>query len=122
MSIVANFITPLIKWIMMVLVILWIIWVIYWVLTRIFKNVGLWLKYRVLGRRYDERVVEWCMKADALDYTVDKVKKILLLEGHLPEKAEEIAYIYTQVRKLKGGLAHDQQKVRDSNLKKLPQV
>lgn len=122
MSWVATFLTPIIKGIVFVALIIWVGWLIYWVLSKTFKNFVFFLKYKVFGRKYDEKVVEWCVKADELGYPVEKVKSLFLLKGHNEKKVKEIVYIYTQIRKLRGGLAHDEKRIRESNLKKLPKI
>lgn len=122
MAFVNDYLTPVIKITVLIGVIVWLLYIVYWVLNKILKNLRLFVKYKILRKKYDENIVEWCLKANELDYTVDKVRELLIVYGHAPDKVEEICYIYREIRKLRGGLAKDEQRIRESNLKTLPNI
>lgn len=122
MSFVTDTLTPVIKGTVIVGIIVWFGYIAYWMINKSGGNVGLWIKYKVLRRKYDERIVAWCLQANELDMTEGDVRKKLNLHGMSPDSVEETAYIYKKIRKMKGGLIKDEQRIRESNLQTLPEV
>jgi len=124
MSFVADYFYPVIKVTVFVGMVLWVLYITYWFFRKYFKKIRLFIKYDVLGYSYDEKIVNWCMKANNLGYSIEKVKKYLLLfNKHSPKKVEEILYIYSKIRNLKGGLNDkNEQRIRESNSQTFPEI
>jgi len=122
MSFVSDTLTPVITGVVVLGLIAWFGYIIIWAVKRSGGNVKLWIKYKIFRRKYDEDIVQWCLKANDLDMSDGDVRKKLTLHGHLPNKVDEIAYIYRKIRKMKGGLIKDEQRIRESNLQTLPEV
>lgn len=121
MSFVSDYLTPVLKMVFVVAFVGWIAYLIY----RMFKGSGnliLWLKYKVFNKRPPEHIIEWCLNANEKDYPPEKVRKIFLVKGYNPKVTNEITYIYTMIRKMKGGLATDEQRIREGNIKTLPEI
>lgn len=124
MSFVSDYLVPVVTVVMVIGVILWVLYIIYWAFKKTFKKMKFFIKYKIFGKPYDEQIVEWCIRADELGYSVDKVKQTLLLPNrHSPKKVEEILYIYLQIKRMKGGsIKQDEQRIRESNRKALPEI
>ena len=105
MSFVTNILTPIITSVFIGGFVLWILFMIYKRIKKTNPNFSFWLKYHILRKKYDERVVKWCM--DAISKEMDEVdtQEFLLLKGVKPKKSKEMMYIYDQVlnKMLQGG-------------------
>jgi len=79
----------------------------YWMIVLVKKrkpDLRFWFKYKVLHRKYDEVEVAGLM--EDLDNDVDGgelMRSIMLSNKTDPTKARELKWIYTELKKLKGG-------------------
>ena len=85
--------------------------VVYWSLVGIKKinpDFKFWFKYHILRRKHDEQVVAFLM--DDLDNDVsneDLVQGLILGNTATPNEANEMLYIYKELKKLKGGIKNE---------------
>lgn len=104
MTISNEIIIPIIQLIAYVVLGCWILYMIYWVFKKIFPNFKWILKYKLLGGKYKEEDVQWCMDAIGNNMTAIDIKKVLLLKGR-QLKVNEMLFIFDQIsKKLKGGV------------------
>ena len=123
MSFVTNILTPIITVIIIGGFALWILFMIYKGISKSVPNFKFWLKYTIFRKKFDERVVEWCIEAIEKEKNRIDSEKFLLLKGVKPKKSKEMMYIYDQVLRnmQKGGYQNEQ--LRQSNEQtKLPEI
>lgn len=69
-----------------------------------FGKLGLWIKYKIFRRDYDEEQVEFCVDVLEKGLEEEDVKRHLLINNIPLKKAEEIIFIFKQIKKeMKGG-------------------
>jgi len=123
MSWVQTILTPIITAVFIGGFAIWVLFLIYKGIQKTNPNFKFWFKYSILRKKYDERVVQWCMDAFSKDMDYISSEKFLLIKGVKPKRIKETMYIYDKVRDklLKGGLKNEQ--LRQSNEQtKLPEV
>ena len=110
MSAVQNILIPMGAMALFILLAGALIFIIWAILRAVFKNFGLWWKYKVRKKDYNEQDVDWCM--GAIERGIDRVgiKKHLLLNNQSKRRTNEILFVYDQVlKKLQGGENNDRQ-------------
>ena len=104
---------------------IWILYMIFWVFFKIFnKQRRLWIFYKILGRKYDEKDVAWCMEAINGGLSELDVRKHLLLKGTESKRVEEVIFIFTEISRelVKGGnLKHGGSEKSDGKIE-LPEI
>lgn len=107
MGFITEVVTPLVKVVFLSgFFVAWIVagvWLFFkYVLT---KKRRLWIKYHVLRKKYDEKFVKWCLDAYDKGYRDEiEIKKILLMKGKFSlKKVEEMIFIFSELKELKGG-------------------
>jgi len=81
----------------------------YWtfvIFRKIASPLRFWLKYQVFKKKYNESEVARLWDYYQAGLTTDQVKKFLLTHGFALKKADELCYIYNQI-KLKGGTKNE---------------
>jgi len=122
MSFVTNILTPIIISVFIGGFCLWVLFLIYKGIKKIYPNFNYMMKYKVFRRKYNEKVVEWCMNAISRDMKQIEAEKFLLIKGVKPKNVMEAIYIYDQVKQklLEGG---QNEQLRPSNEQtKLPEI
>lgn len=93
-----------------IVIVLLVAGLFYWIFV-IFKkvtpNLKFWLKYKLLKTKYNEQDVERLLDYHQAGLTTAKVKAFLLINGIDLKKADELCYIYNQIKKLKGGVENE---------------
>jgi len=116
MSFVTNILTPIITGSFIMGFILWILFMIYKGIKKTCPNLNFWMKYIIFRKKFDERVVEWCMDAISKDMSNIDAQKFLLMKGIKPKRIKETMYIYDQVLdKMKGGINIKNEQLRQCN-------
>lgn len=118
MAFVTNILTPIIKGVF--LVVFFGGWFIAagWLLMKyvLTKKLRFWIKFNIFKKPYPEDEVEWCM--NALDKGWDdpsEIRKFLLTHSNFTlKKVEQILFIFSELKKLKGGVT-DGRSIRQSS-------
>ena len=109
MSFVTNILTPIISGVFIGGFIIWILFMIYAGIKKSCPHFNFWLKYTVFRKKFDEKVVEWCMEAISKEMNPVVTEKFLLNKGVKIKKTKEMMYIYDQVLKnTEGGVKNEQ--------------
>ena len=115
MSFVTNVLTPIMTTVVIGGFLLWILFMIYKGVSKSFPNFKFFMKYSIFRKKFNEKVVEWCMDAITKDMSNIDAEKFLLMKGIKPNRIKETMYIYDKVlNKLKGGYQNNEQ-LRQSN-------
>ena len=115
MSFVTNILTPIITAVFIGGFVLWILFLIYKGIKKLNPNFNYWIKYSLFRKKFNEKVVEWCMDAITNDMNRLDSEKFLLVKGVNPKRIKETMYIYDKVLEnmQKGGYQNEQ--LRQSN-------
>jgi len=114
MSFVTNILTPIITSVVIGGFVLWILFLVYKGIKKAKPDFNFWFKYTIIRKKYDEKVVMWCMDAISKEMNEAETYKFLLIKGIKPKRTKEMMYIYNQVlNKLEGG--NQNVKFRQSN-------
>ena len=101
MEIYAEFIKPLSVMILLVGMVAGICFICY----RSLKGKGLWFKYKIFRKKYDEEQVGKCIELIEGEKDFMDFKKKELVKGKVLKDLNEMEYIYVQVcKELKGGI------------------
>jgi len=124
MSFVTNILTPIITWVVIGGFCLWISFILYKSLKKFFPDFNFWVKYHVFRKKFDERVVEWCMEAISKDMNRIDSERFLLMKGVKPKRSKETMYVYDQVlgKMMKGGYQNNEQLRQSNEQTKLPET
>ena len=116
MSIVTTIVTPIITSVVIGGFVLWILFLIYKGISKSFPNFKYAMKYSIFRKKFNEKVVEWCMDAITKDMSNIDAEKFLLMKGVNPKRVKEAMYIYDKVLEnmQKGGYQNNEQ-LRQSN-------
>jgi len=116
MSIVTTIVTPIITTVFIGGFLLWILFMIYKGVSKSFPNFKFFMKYSIFRKKFNEKVVEWCMDAITKDMSNIDAEKFLLMKGIKPNRIKETMYIYDKVlnEMMKGGYQNNEQ-LRQSN-------
>jgi len=116
MSFVTNILTPIVTGVVIGGFLLWISFIIYKGISKSFPNFKFWYKYSLFRKKFNERVVEWCMDAITKDMNRLDSEKFLLVKGVKPKRIKETMYIYDKVlERMKGGINIQNEQLRQSN-------
>ena len=115
MSWVQTILTPIVTATFIGGFVLWILFLIYKGIKKTNPNFNFWLKYHVFRRKFNEKVVGWCMEAISKEMNRIDSEKFLLIKGVKPKRIKETMYIYDKVLEnmQKGGYQNEQ--LRQSN-------
>lgn len=115
MTLVQTILTPIITSVVIGGFVLWILFLIYKGISKSFPNFKYAMKYTIFRKKFNEKVVEWCMNAISKDMSNIDAEKFLLMKGVNPKRVKEAMYIYDRVlNKMKGGYQNNEQ-LRQSN-------
>jgi len=81
----------------------------YWIyigIKKINPNFKYWCKYTLFKRKYNEKVVRWCMKAHREEMTEEDVTRFLLTTNTPLKQTKETIYIFQQINN-KGGITNE---------------
>lgn len=125
MAFIENFVTPLIKTILLSAFFLWILFMIGWVVYKVFLTPRRlqWMKFKLFRKKYEEEDVAWCMEAIDRGLSETEIRKHCLLNGTPQAKIEEICFIFSEVYKnLKGGKQNHGGSEKGNGKVKLPKI
>ena len=123
MTFVTNILTPVITGVFIGGFVLWILFMIYKVIKKTCPNFNFYLKYHIFRKKFDERVVEWCMGAISKDMNRIDSEKFLLMKGVKFKKIRETMYIYDEVlEKSQGGVIKDEQLRQSNEQTEIPEI
>lgn len=123
MNFVINILTPIITAVFIGGFILWILFLLYKGIKKFCPNLNFWIKYNIFKKKFDEKVVEWCMEAISKEMNAIDTEKYLLIKGIKLKRTKEAMYVYNQVlNKLKGGKFYNEQLRQSNEQIKLPEI
>ena len=123
MTWVQTILTPIITGVVVSGFGLWILFILYKSIKKIFPNFKFLIKYNILRKKVDEKVVGWCMEAISKGMSHVKSEKFLLIKGVKAKKVKEAMYIYDKVlAKIRKGGYENEQFRQGNEQTKLPEV
>jgi len=125
MGFVSNILAPVIQWVVYLAVGIWILYIIYWIFKKIFKNFGLFWRYKVLRENWDDKKVKWCMDAIEKGWNEIKITKFLLIHNYNQKQIKEMLYYYKNIKKklmLGGGKEYDRIRPNNEQTKEIPAI